>query len=295
MDGNAKLFVDKMRTILAKFEDLPYSERKKRLSMMQNPFPEKLYHYRGHSGPNDEQNLHDCLVESQMFLRAPKDFNDPFECHFQFGQLGETTALHDRLVKAATAQGASQKQIRNICPGILKIGRDEIARFAKEDTNRRFQAMGIFCLCESYKDILMWAHYGQHHHGVCIEFDVTEGVRTFGLCKKVRYEGSMPMLDYPEKDLKDLAAPIFRKAEQWCYEQEWRIAIPSGSHQKLEFPPSAVSSIIYGCEATSETHEIISRLLKKRCALGYAPVKELELKRSDDDYMLIDVCPVPLE
>jgi len=157
-----------------------------------------------------------------------------------------------------------------------------------KETLSRFQAIGIFCFCESYKDILMWGHYGESHRGVCIEFDCAEGLRTFGLCLKVRYDNTMPVLDYPEKSPKDLFNPIVRKAEQWRYEREWRIAIPSGAHQYLDFPSSSVKTIIYGCETNDNTRKLIRKLLDERRKHGHPPINERTLSRSDNKYELVD-------
>lgn len=94
MRGNADLFVKKMREVFAHFEHLPYDELVKKLKLR---VPPRLYHYRGGSGSNDELNLRDMLVNSQLYLRKPSDFNDPFECRFQFGKLADTSQLFDYL------------------------------------------------------------------------------------------------------------------------------------------------------------------------------------------------------
>lgn len=289
MDGHAKQFVDHMRTLLLPKEALPYPERRQFLATQPTPYPEHFYHFRGYEGPNDERNLRDFLVHSRFFLRCPRDFNDPFECRFQFGALGTITDLYDRFVESATLQGTPRHiASSNASEVLLKIDPKVIAENAKKDTLSRFNALGIFCLCESYKDILMWGHYGQSHRGVCVEFDIAEGVRTFGLCLKVRYDNAMPVLDYPERSPRDLFNPIVRKSEHWRYEREWRIAIPSGSHQYIEFPPSAVKSVIYGCEATDATKKVVQDLLKDRASAGHAAVKERTLARSENTYELVE-------
>lgn len=289
MRDAAKIYVEEVRSVLARITALPLVERQKQLAEWKTPLPRHLYHYRGCTGINDERNLRDLLVSSQLFLRAPSDFNDPFECRFQFGNVAETTTVYDCLVGAATNHGAATTDINNIAAGITKVGSDGIQNIAIDATNARLQAVGIFCLSESYKDILMWAHYGESHRGVCVEFDVADGVQTFGLCKKVSYDGPMPTLDYPETSPNDILNPILRKAHHWYYEQEWRVVIPSGSHQHLDFPSSAISSVVYGCAAEDATYNLVRRILEERRAKGHPPVLERRVKKADREYVLVDV------
>lgn len=288
MKDNAKVFVEKMREVIARqFEVLPYAERRAKLGSQKTPFPERFYHYRGADGPNDERNLRDLLVHSKLYLRAPADFNDPFECRFKFGALADTAPLYDHLLQAANAQGATPAELAELPNGLLRMDRATLEAAAIRSTEAHLQNVGIFCFCESDRDVLMWGHYGQSHRGVCVELDVTEGVRTFGICQKVRYEGPMPTVNYPSPGL-EIIQPMLRKTERWGYEQEWRIAIPSGAHQHIDFPPSAVKSVMYGCAADGKAKALIDKLLGERRAAGHPSVKEISLKRVEGAYLLAD-------
>lgn len=286
MKGNADSFVKKMREVFTPFEHLSYDELVKQLKLR---VPSKMYHYRGSSGINDERNLRDMLVNSQFYLRRPSDFNDPFECRFQFGKLADTVQLFDYLVKTAIEQGHDVSVSEGIATGMLASGRDGMEKVAKQSTIDRFQLLGIFCFAENYRNMLMWSHYGESHKGVCVEFNVKLGLRTLGLCRKVDYGGVMPTLDYPELDGKELLLPLFGKSEPWSYEQEWRLVIPSGAHQHIDFPPQAVTSVIYGCAVTDVTKDLVSKLLEERKLAGLPAVSVKTLARSESEYKLVDV------
>jgi len=288
MDSKVAGYVAKLRDVLKEIESLPLEQRREKLLQWREPFPQHLYHYRGYDGANDARNLQDMLVESQLFLRAPKDFNDPFECRFQFGKLGSTMEVYDYLISAAASQGESLAVNPYIAAGMIGKGRDGIEKDAINDTNRRLQEVGIYCLTETYKNILMWSHYGQSHRGVCIEFDVARGVKTFGLSRKVRYDGPMPTLDYPDSTPHAILSPIFRKSGEWGYEEEWRIAIPSGSHQHIDFPPGAVTAVIFGCAATDDARKVVDGLLEERAKKGLPDVAQRHLKRADRQYIVQD-------
>lgn len=229
------------------------------------------------------------LVDSRLFLRALKDFNDPFECRFQFGKLGSTIEVYDYLISAAAASGASPAINPHIATGMLAAGREGVERTAIEDTNRRLQGVGIYCLTETYKNILMWSHYAKSHRGICIEFDVARGIKTFGLFRKVRYDEPMPTLDYPDSTPHAILSPILRKSNEWSYEEEWRVAILSASHQYIDFPPDAVTAIIFGCAATKETHATVDKLLEERANKRLPNVVKKQVVRADRKYMIQDV------
>jgi len=288
MTDSAATYVERMRENLREFEALSHEERRQRLAELHSRLPSHLYHYRGFDGPNDERNLRDMLVKSQLFLRAPSDFNDPFECRFQFGTLGTMAEVHAYLVHAAVAQGATPAVVASLADGMARLGAAGIQQAATEDSHRRLQAVGICCFAESYKNTLMWSHYGQSHKGVCIEFDVAHGVSLFGLCNKVEYGGPLPKLDYPSTDPRDVIAPIFRKSKHWEYEEEWRVAIPSWSHRHLDFPAEAVTAVVFGCAAGDQARAVVNGLLEERASLGLPPVRQKRVVRAIHDYLLED-------
>jgi DUF2971 family protein len=98
----------------------------------------------------------------------------------------------------------------------FKAGRDEAAKTA-----------GVICFSKSWKDPLMWGHYGNKHKGICLGFDIKEEH-----IKEVEY---VPELLQPNLDMKqkfgglteEFVENIFRiKYEGWKYEDEVRVIVP---------------------------------------------------------------------
>ena len=65
----------------------------------------------------------------------------------------------------------------------------------------------IYCLTPHPDSLLMWAHYGDKHKGVCLEFDST---LHFGRAYRVKYADNLPLIS-PENstDGHALIGPMF--------------------------------------------------------------------------------------
>src|SRR5205085_3407282 len=75
----------------------------------------------------------------------------------------------------------------------------------------------VFCLTTKPTNILMWSHYADNHHGICLQFSCRNSVFLNAL--KVEYSEAYPLLDLTEDD--DLL-PLLAKAVAWSYEDEYR-------------------------------------------------------------------------
>ncbi|KAF0115761.1 MAG: hypothetical protein FD163_2092 [Hyphomonadaceae bacterium] len=106
----------------------------------------------------------------------------------------------------------------------LKLLRESIAK-----------KRGLVCLSRTWKDPLMWGHYGDRFTGICLGFDVLGHERKL---LKVDYE--MNRRDPGELDVKDFSNPTFWEArrllktkyEKWEYEQEERLILTLVDHEK---------------------------------------------------------------
>jgi hypothetical protein len=162
----------------------------------------------------------------------PQCFNDPFE-----------------MKPALTDAGLQQIKERRLDPG--PPGGDECLRLVlggfQDRTISKSVAsrIGMLCLSETERDILMWSHYGDNHRGAVVEFDVGHpffSALTFDgrhqFLRQVIYSEQRASLggdfcsthtDYDNdgtgyKRLFEEAHPIFfTKSLHWSYEKEWRL------------------------------------------------------------------------
>ena len=147
---------------------------------------------------------------------------------------------------------------------------------------------GLYCLTTKPDNLLMWAHYGNNHSGVCLEFsgDILNEVGSAPM--KVLYaQQRKPMEMYrfqPDK----LEISHCTKSFHWEYEDEWRLIRPDyeGGKGVVKFAPRLLTGIIIGAMASSETIDIVtgwaserseplvlsqSRLSKKEFSLEIVP------------------------
>ena len=155
-----------------------------------------------------------------------------------------------------------------------------------EDLNGR----GVISLSARDDNILMWSHYAAEHTGMCLGFEPTE---TFDLSgdkspfRKVEYSSDLPkVMDYDNFWGTKASVPVLTtKADDWRYEEEYRIILERGDGSFEYGRVMRLVSVIFGCRAADE-----DKLLVKR-SLGDRSVQFLEAVMSPHKYRII-ICPL---
>lgn len=185
------------------------------------------------------------ILDDLMYLREVKDLNDPFE-----GDL-----LYD-------LEEAYNNPKRN--PNLDKKDIKNLFHKANEDMKDNVY---IACFSERNNITPMWAHYGDEHKGICVEYDFKDD----NLLKQIFF----PIAYVTEERNKEILPKIISKADigkssietfsnkslEWEYEQEWRIIIPKTSEEK--------SYIIW-----NDNKPYVKFLTPKSVYLGYKIDKE---------------------
>jgi hypothetical protein len=106
---------------------------------------------------------------------------------------------------------------------------DGFTQEAIEETHRQIvEDYGVTCFGEFWNNILMWSHYADKHRGICLGFDIPDGV-----IRKVIYEphveviGSLTGLSTENEIVTEgtrLLNKLFEtKYVGWQYESEYRV------------------------------------------------------------------------
>lgn len=194
----------------------------------------------------------------------PKDFNDPYELFL-------STDF-------------------NIDPELLAAYAEAIGELPQLPTT---------CFSTSPVVVPMWAHYAENHQGFVVEFSEEEIERALPSSRI----GSVRYSDEPLDDFSDLIARVvhiakprytyflqsaifsaayFTKMSCWSYEQERRLIVPLSVVREpdhlmlLDLPAAAVTNIICGARASSETKTQL-RQISNELSCGYY---ELRIGRS---------------
>ena len=121
------------------------------------------------------------------------------------------------------------------------------------------KSLGVICFGRHWKSPVMWAHYARSHTGVCLGFDVPDG-----LPKQIVYEPERIRwavdLAKPIRgvDVELLERVVTTKYAQWAYEEEWRLFAkleepdPKNGEYYVDFGPTLMlREIIVGAKCSS--------------------------------------------
>ena len=168
------------------------------------------------------------FTHNEIYFSSPDEFNEPFD----------SKPLHLCKGKEQQIESYFYKLYRKKCPDrseeeilshVKKFVRDgnALQKVLEESIERLRKKLGICCFSEKRDNILMWAHYAKQHTGFCLEFDIdNDFFRPITCAIKVEYDTILPVLNilqlgnYPRKEL---GTKLLTKADDWEYEQEWRI------------------------------------------------------------------------
>lgn len=194
-------------------------------------YPDIIYKYRSWSN-EFHRNI---LTKDELYLSAPKNFNDPFD----FG-----------ITKNFLLLDSPEKIVRYVDEGIekhkywlLKDGLNlaserafhlkrlqNIEQYQQEYETIEFDAnnnhYGVLSLSSRWDSILMWSHYGDFHRGFNVGYneDMMRESGLFGKGGPVIYSDDYPQIDAFSEHTKEISAiQTHYKSKEWEYEQEYRL------------------------------------------------------------------------
>lgn len=268
----------------------PLRERLKLLNSksQSNAYPRFIYKYRPLMIDNFEQasSLRDYLVESRLWLSTPITFNDPFDMRGRFVFEGNPKVKRNHLIsKLKKFRPDLTSQEREVGASEL-LAAGGFPKNLEGNYDQQRQNFGVCSFAEDVRNILMWAHYGSNHSGVCLQFQLAEDLLIFSRAISVEYSSEYPVMDYLGDFQKSMTLTLFRKSIGWKYERERRIVHPNGANNYLTFSPSALTALVLGCEMRAASEEIVKSLLKERQDKGFPSVKVFRAFRHDTQYRL---------
>ena len=268
----------------------PLRERLKFLNskIKSNAYPRFIYKYRPLIVDHKEQVswLRDYLVESRLWLSTPIAFNDPFDMRGRFIFEGNPEAKKSHLMNTLKEFGPDlTNQEREIGASEL-LAAGDFPKILENNYEQQRQNFGVCSFAGDVRNILMWAHYGSNHSGVCLQFQLAEDLQIFGRAISVEYSSEYPIMNYLADFQKSMTPTLFRKSKGWEYERERRIVHCNGANSCLTFSPSALTALVLGCEMQAASEEIVKNLLEERQDKGFPPVKIFRAFRHGTQYRL---------
>jgi hypothetical protein len=223
----------------------------------------------------------DAEVDGDVYLWHLDDQNDPFEGQVRYDTAPSVDAifrmlcgLQDALRGVAPAtkdktwlHGERSPQVPEATRFLLHASDRELRQRAQaafdskvyenpallNEIKLKHQAMAhhavIGCFSAAVLSPTMLAHYGGGHTGICIEYEVQQG-----LVRAVRYDDSVPTLGLFDADPDAIMrARVLTKHTDWQYEQEHRLMIYDRAAGPFRHPGIKVTNLYAGFKAAPAT------------------------------------------
>lgn len=206
--------------------------------------------------------LYQALVNDRLSISSPTTFNDPFDCPIidLLDQNDEISALILQAYKEGLkiACFASNERVPHASiTGELVLKEKKRKRDKKE-----------------YLNGLLWAHYADSHHGICIKYRFCDPISHLGgdnpnvvsYFRDVKYS-NRDLSSYSNKDTITLEDSFFLKGKQWEYENELRYLyydLESKSNYGTIDIPHCIEAIYFGLKCSKEDQNTIMNIMKDK-------------------------------
>ena len=251
-------------------------ESSKQKCILNKNAPEFIYQYIG-------LGIHDLKNIEGNYVWAGKacNMNDPYDCYY-------SDSIFSDLEKLAKEKNSAF---------LIEMCSKEKMKF--KDTCEKIRNMIVLsCFSETFDSILMWSHYANQHKGICVQYRRSDFTAPSLLCssavlRPVSYGRKISVFDESihEVNKKENFKILIRKAEEWQYEEEWRLlcVIPEGDLDSVNKSGGMLlktpkpCKIILGTRADDKSKEEVRSLCEK---LG---IKLSHMKMKDDEFFLEEI------
>lgn len=146
------------------------------------------------------------------------------------------------------------------------IGEQNMRRAVRAMQAHFTKHWGLICFSDNWRSPVMWAHYADKHHGICLGFDLPDDPpkhrRVDYNPKRLRF-----VLDHTKRlgglDATFIEAMCFTKASEWSYEREYRVLAkleerdPSSGFYYVDFGPDLkLAEVILGHRNTMPVGQV---------------------------------------
>ena len=159
-------------------------------------------------------------------------------------------------------------------PALVQAGEVRLAPLIRESSEATAKGLAerfrVACLATAPTHPLMWSHYAEKHHGVCLEFG-TDNVHFDGALK-VEYLDEYPVFELADNDDSKALRYMTTKAKVWEYEDEFRLIAQEkafaigetliAENNFCRIPDTALKSIIVGCSMLAAERDTLRKILR---------------------------------
>lgn len=253
-------------------------------------FPKTIYKYY----PPTENALA-ALREHAIYFGVPANFNDPYDCAYVPPVESLSEDERSRLRAWIDKQPEVVMKSTSL-PKYLDITRDEEASVKMANfvmgriREQNSQHIRVACFSERHDNVSMWAHYGAHGTGFCLEF--CTGAEPFDPLHlmQVQYKPQPPYFNFVDVLESPDASQHFIdlvtvKSCDWSHEKEWRM-MTGKRKEKVLYPHNALKAVFLGVDINPKIVASINDILKEH----NSDIKPRRGKLSNKEYRVCFPC-----
>jgi hypothetical protein len=216
------------------------------------------------------ERVRQMVVDHTLYFASARSFNDPFDLNPVFSLRASAVdqrADYRRLshkYDPELSESEREKEANTVMATSLAPDTVDSTAQAIQFHYRQYilDGIGTFCLSAKNADLLMWAHYGDSHRGVCLQFDAE--VSVMAEAQAVKYVPKrVPLNRYAHAREEMMTNALLTKSDHWAYEEEWR-ALRSGSPGPVKIDPGCLTGIVIGGLASAKTIAAVRDMARQR-------------------------------
>jgi hypothetical protein len=252
--------------------------------------PDHFYKYRAMNNPDAIRRVEQIVLGNEIYFASASTFNDPFDLNPVFSLEASTEEQREDYLRMSRKfnQAFTEEQHQAEADRVMatSLSPEDLGHTASMIQGLHRQAMvqgvGTFCVSEKRSDLLMWAHYGDSHRGVCLEFDGMAAL--MALAQRVMYSATRaPINSYADDRDTMVTKALLCKSEHWAYEAEWRLLRTDKGPGVEQFRPRNLTGVVIGALASSETIKVVKDWAAKRLT----PLMLYRAKTSNTEFELL--------
>ena len=225
----------------------------------EKPVPGRLWKYRAWNDHDRAKEFAaNMIIHGELHFSSKKQLNDPFEYRWRDHYPKDPREIDAFVAELVEKQFKNESHLRKAIHfrALRQDVEERAQRHGGVSPTDTVITAGVFSASGTEKDILMWSHYADHHHGICI------GIRPSRVVGKrflpVEYRDDIPIMNIWEhvKENPEFVIYSLFKSERWAYEAEWRTM--DRKVGPLRFA-GCVDRVVMGVEATREMQDEVLR------------------------------------
>ena len=216
------------------------------------------------------------LKNQVIYLGAPRNFNDPYDCAIGAPLTDLSDQGLERLLEGRRVNAPNET--------LKAMFKDGATKTIQGLTEKFLDERGVACFTEAPENLLMWSHYADGGRGMCLAFATKE--KLFEKARKVTYSNSIPALELEailcDKQYDQLIELYRTKSSHWCYEQEWRV-IHETAGTSWTYEASSLEAVYFGPNVADDLLQITLLILKGQ----NATVRFYRGMRSESEFRML--------